>query len=234
MKTGRASPRLRRAVQFAACVTAGLVVTSMVRAACDAEPFEGVPRSIVGEQMWVNGVSLSIVELSSLEGPAARDRFVDYWRRANAPARTKTDRGVEVTSVLKGPCLYSLQVPNDGSVGAPAVYAVSDLRRPMPSLPREFDWPPALEGDLLTDTVSADNGTLSRLLSYRVDKSSNLTAGQCIQRLAKADWQLEGLTQINQQHFVFRGRKRQTSVDVTVVRDGSGAVVTMNFAKSDG
>ena len=226
-------PQLRRAVGFFVLVAATLGTTP-ARAACDAQPFDGVRRSIVGEQMWVNGVSLSIAELPSIEAAAARDRFVDYWRRANLPARTKTDAGVEVTSVLKGACLYSLQLPAGGATAAAPVFAVTDLRRPVPTLPHEFDWPLAAEGELLTDTVSQDDDKLSRLLTYRVEKSSNLAAGQCIRRLQQADWRLQGLTQINEQHFVFHGRKRQTSVDVTIARDGTGSVVTMNFLKSDG
>lgn len=229
-------PQLRRAaglVARAVFLVAGVASATDVMAACDAEPFDGVKRSIVGEQMWVNGVALSIVDLPSLDPGAARDRFVDYWRRANATSRTKSGEGFEVTSVLKGSCLYSLQLPSGGS-GAAARYVVSDLRRPIPSLPREFDWPPAKEGEVLTDTISDDSGNLSRLLTYRVEKSSSLVAGQCIKRLNDADWKLEGLTQINEQHFVFHGRKRRTSVDVTIARDGLGSVVTINFAQSDG
>lgn len=227
-------PQLRRAVGLVASIAAGIGFATPVRAACDATPFDGVRRTVVGEQMWVNGVSVSISELSSLDGAEARDRFVDYWRRANAQARTKTDGGVEVTSVLKASCLYSLQVPSGGGAGSSPIYAVSDLRRPMPTLPRDFDWPPAAEGDLLTDTVSDDAGNLSRLLSYRVEKASTVVTGQCIRRLKQADWRLEGLTRINDQHFVFHGHKRRMSVEVTVARDGLGSVVTMNFAQTDG
>lgn len=230
---GSLLPQLRRAVGLVASVAAGIGFATPVRAACDDAPFNGVRLAVVGEQMWVNGVSMSISELPSLEGAQARERFVEYWRRANVPARTKTDGGVQVTSVLRASCLYSLQLPNGGAGGSP-IYAVSDLRRPMPKLPREFDWPPAAEGDVLTDTVSDDAGNLSRLLSYRVEKVSTLVAGQCIRRLKQADWRLEGLTQINDQHFVFHGHKRRMNVEVTIARDGLGSVVTMNFAQTDG
>ena len=209
------------------------MVVSAAHAACDAEPFGGLPRSIVSEQTWVNGVSLSIAELPSLDAVEARDHFVDFWRRAGSTSRTNNRDGIEVTSVLKGSCLYSLQRASDAA-GDAARYVVSDLRRPAPSLPREFDWPPATEGTVLTDTISEDNGKLSRLLSYRVEASSKLALRQCVRRLTQADWQLEALTQINEQHYVFHGRKRRVGIDVTIARDGGGAVVTLNFAQSDG
>ena len=227
-------PRPRHAATVLACFVPALVVSGAARAACDAEPFSGVPRSVISEQSWVNGLSLSIAELPSLDASEARDRFVDYWRRANAPARTKSSDGMEITSVLKGPCLYSLQSPSGGGPGPAARYVVSDLRRPLPSLPREFDWPPASEADVLTDTVSDDGGRLSRMLSYRVEASSKLALRECVRRLTQAAWRLEALTQINEQHYVFHGRKSHVGLDVTIVRDGSGSVVTLNFAQSDG
>lgn len=227
-------PQLRRAAGLVACTVLAVAFAGAARAACDAEPFDGVQRSVVGEQMWVNGISLSIADLPSLDGAEARARFLQFWQRQSVNPRTKSGGGMDVTSVLKGACLYSVQVPSGGGAGAVARYVVSDLRRPLPRMPREFDWPPAADADVLTDTVSEDGGKLSRLLSYRVDASSNLAAGQCIRRLNQGDWKLEGLTQINLQHFVFHGHKRNTSVDVTVAREGSGAVVTLNFAQSDG
>ena len=234
----RIVPPLRRAVGVLVLVlvpvAAGLSLATAAQAACDADPLDGVRRSVVSEETWVHGVSMSIAELPSIDGAEARNRFIEYWRRANTPARTKTDKGVEVTSVLRGACMYSLQLPGGGAKGAAAVYAVTDLRRPMPSLPREFEWPPAEEGDLLTDTVSIDAGNLSRVLSYRVEKASNLVANQSIRRLKQADWGVEGLTLINEQHFIFHARKRRVSVEVTIARDGTGSVVTMNFTQTDG
>lgn len=216
------------AATWATCIGHG-----EARPACDENPFPDVRRSIVGEHLWVRGMSLSIADLTSIDAAEAGQRFADHWRRANQPVRANRAGGVSVLSALKGGCLYSLQMPPDDGGGLPARLAVTDLRRPVPSLPSSFEWPPAVEGDVLTDTVSEDGSRLSRLLSYRVEKTAVLAAQECMQRLHRGDWKLDGVTLINDQNVVFHGRKHGVGVDVAVTKDGTGAVVTLNFAQTD-
>lgn len=213
-------------------------IAGRAQADCDAEPIAGAVRSVVADRVWVDGVAMSIAEYRSLSADDARARFAEYWRRAGAEVRTKTTSGapnaVEVASTFVKGCLYALQLPAPGVSGLAPRLVVSDLRRRVPSMPHTFDWPPAAEGQVLTDTVSQDEHRLGRVLSYRVDGSADVVSQRYLSRFLNGSWQLGTIAKIYGSNYSFNARKANTSVDVTVTRDGSGAIVTMNFTEVDG
>lgn len=228
------SSRRDRWFRLAIATLASLTISIGAQCACIEQPFAGERLRIVSEQMWVQGMSLTIVELPALDKATVRERFDDFWRKDHRETRTATSSGIEVTSAMKGGCLYSLQLPTDSSSGMPTRLVVTDLHRAAPTLPSAFEWPPAAEAEILTDAVSEDGRRLNRLLAYRVQVNAGTAAAQCIKRLARADWKIAGVTVLNDQQVTFSGRRGTTSLDAVVARDGSGAVVTMNFTEQDG
>lgn len=203
-------------------------------AACRSDVMDDVPHRVVGERTWVNGVALSIVELPSLSSADARAQFSDFWRRSGREVRTQTANGVEVTSRYEDGCLYALQVPLGDGSRLPARLVLSDLKRAAPRVPRSFDWPPAAEAVVLTDTYSEDDRRVARLLSYHVAKSPELASNQCLLRLTHDGWKIGVLSKVYGSNYAFNARKGDTSIDITVMKEASGAVVTMNFSEVAG
>ena len=189
---------------------------------------------IVSDQVWVQGMSMMIAELPALDATTAKERFGDFWRKDHHELRVASSSGIEVTSAMKDGCLYALQVPIDEASGTPPRLVVTDLHRTRPTLPRTFDWPPAADAEVLSDTVSEDGKRLNRLLSYRVDTRTGTAAAQCIKRLARADWKIAAITILNSRQVTFAGRKGTTTLDAVIQKDGSGSVVTINFTALNG
>lgn len=211
-----------------------LLACGSATAACRTDVMPDVPRRIVSERSWVNGVALSIVELPSLSTADARARFIDFWRRQDREVRTQMSNGVEVTSRYEGGCLYALQVPMGEGSSLPSRMVLSDLKQAAPKVPKSFDWPPAAEAVVLTDTYSEDERRVGRLLSYRVDKSPELASNQCLLRLTNGGWTIGVLSKVFGSNYTFNARKGDASIDITVMKETSGAVVTMNFTEVAG
>ena len=222
--------RHRRAIVLATAVLLPLGA----HCACAEHPFAGERQKVVSEQVWVRGMSLTIIELPALDTGAARARFGDFWRKDHRELRVASTSDTEVTSTFKDGCVYALQLPTDAATGMPARLVVSDLHRAQPALPHAFDWPPAAQADVLGDTVSEDGNRVNRLLTYRVSVRAGTAAAQCILRLTQAAWKIAGVTILNDRQVTFSGRKGTAILDAVVAKDGSGSVITMNFTEQDG
>ena len=214
-----------------ACLLTLAVMLAPLAQACPEKIPSGMKAVSVGEELFVNNMGVSILQVEGPEKMAALlKRMSKEWKDAGYAVMLNKAEGWHVVSALSEKCLTTLQlIERDGSFGYLAINRLAKpvkVRLPTLPLPRG--------ARILSNVLSDDDGRKASTMVLAASQSVQQLARHYQKALTDARWSgVRTLTGADSgdtpNRATVSGQLGRERVEIVIVQDG-GAKVVVNMA----
>jgi hypothetical protein len=197
--------------------------------ACPIRPPEGMTGVIVSEGLYVNGLPLSVLEVSGALSPAEFVRRTEeVWKAAGYETKRVNTGPWLVLSTLGADCMSALQLKaSNGSYG---FLSISRLNKSQPKNDRNLRRliPAGLSTQSITE--SSDHGRLATTAVLETSKSPESLRDTWVRHLEQMQWEdlRNSRVQVGQAGDLAEkivGRKGQHTISIVMWRQGKTQAV---------
>lgn len=195
--------------------------------ACPQNPPAGMSATRVGEDVVVNGITVSMMHVQSRELTAVVfARLEKQWTEAGYTVKRNTVAKWAVLSALSEQCMTSLQLVDEG--GASGYFAVNRLDKPAAAVAVLPALPP--DAKVLSSVVSNDDGRPGTTMSLTSSQPLEAVSAFFVGSLRNDKWEgvrsdIELGKNMQAQSALVSGQRGRRRVDIMIWRDRETQIV---------
>lgn len=218
---------MKKATYQWALIAPALTLMAGTVSACPQNPPAGMSATRVGEDVVVNGVTVSMMRVQSRELTAVVfARIEKQWNEAGYTVKRNTAAKWAVLSALSEQCMTTLQLVDEG--GASGYFAVNRLDKPAAALAVLPALPPGAK--VLSSVVSNDDGRPGTTMALTSREPLDAVSAFFVGSLRDDKWEgvrsdIELDKNMQAQSALVTGQRGRRRVDIIIWREGDTRIV---------
>lgn len=195
--------------------------------ACPQSPPAGMSATRVGEDVVVDGMTVSMMQVKGRESTAAVfARIEKQWTEAGYKVKRNTAAKWAVLSALSEQCMTTLQLVDEG--GASGYFAVNRLDKHAAAVAVLPALPPGAQ--VLSSVVSDDDGRPGTTMALTSKQSLESVSAFFVGSLRKDNWagvrsDIEVDEHMQARSALVSGQRGRRRADIMIWRDGETQIV---------
>lgn len=218
---------MKRATYQWALIAPALTLMAGIVIACPQNPPAGMSATRVGEDVVVNGITVSMMQVRGRESTAVVfARLEKQWAEAGYKVKRNTAANWAVLSALSEQCMTTLQLVDEG--GASGYFAVNRLDKPAAAVAVLPALPPGAQ--VLSSVVSDDDGRPGTTLALSSKQPLESVSAFFVGSLRNDKWEgvrsdIEVDQNMQARSALVSGQRGRRRVDIMIWRDRETKIV---------